>query len=84
MSDLYTEVNELVEGRLNKALRTGAMIHLPDMVEQLVESLADMIVWGAPLDEQGPLIEHSKLCLEQFLREKQAQRRTEDGHGTSG
>ena len=69
--DLHRAINDLVAKRLKKALQSGEMINLPDWISEIAESLADMIVQGAPDEEQERMIRHALKRLKFFVREKQ-------------
>jgi hypothetical protein len=55
---LHDDINELVEQRLRRALETGETVNVPDLALEMAESLADLVVCGAPLEEQPRLIAH--------------------------
>ena len=68
MSDLHTAINELVEQRLKQALRTGETINLSDWLDDFAASF-DMIVQGAPDEEQLELAEYAVERLRYFINE---------------
>jgi hypothetical protein len=72
MTALHVDINELVEQRLRRALETGEMVNVPDLVSEMTESLADLVVCGAPSDKQPRLIAHIVEQLGRFVTEKRA------------
>src|ERR1700704_133487 len=52
VSKLYEDVNNVVLAHLNQALETGKTINVPDWVSDVTEALADLVLHGAPTDEQ--------------------------------
>ena len=72
MADLCEAINQLVEDRLLRALKTGEIINVPDIASQMTESLADLIVCSAPSAEQRRLVAHRLTELNRFLLEKRA------------
>jgi hypothetical protein len=80
MSDLHTAINELVEQRLKQVLRTGETINLPDWVDDFAASFADMIVQGAPEEEQLELAEYAVERLRYFIAECRNEMAEEGGH----
>ena len=53
MPKLCEAINDLVEQRLHDAFETGHTINVPDLALEITESLADLIVCGAPPEEAG-------------------------------
>jgi heptaprenylglyceryl phosphate synthase len=70
MPTLSEAINELVEQRLRRALDSGETINMPDLASEITESLADLIVIGAPPEEQPGLIAHVVAQLGRFVAEK--------------
>jgi hypothetical protein len=70
MPDLYEAINDLVEQRLRDAFETGETINVPDLVSQITESLADVIVCSAPLEDQARLMAHVVAELGRLVEEK--------------
>jgi hypothetical protein len=67
---LYEDVNNIVIARLKNTLTTGEVINLPDWVSELAECLVDMIVCGAPAQEQAKLIAHAHQEITNFFLKK--------------
>jgi heptaprenylglyceryl phosphate synthase len=70
MPTLCEAINDLVEQCLRRALETGETINAPDLASEITESLADLIVTGAPPEEQPRLIDHVVSELDRFVTEK--------------
>ena len=70
MTALHDDINKLVEQRLRRALETGETVNVPDLASEMTESLADLVVCGAPLEEQPRLIAHIVEQLGRFVTEK--------------
>ena len=70
MDNLYEAINDLVEQRLRDAFETGETINVPDLVSEMTESLADVIVCSAPLEEQSLLMAHVVEELGRLVKEK--------------
>ena len=70
MTALHDDINELVEQRPRRALETGETVNVPDLASEMTESLADLVVCGAPLEEQPRLIAHIVEQLGRFVTEK--------------
>jgi len=70
MTGLCEQINNLVARRLRRALETGATVNVPDLASEITESLADLVVCGAPLEEQPRLIASIVEQLERFVIEK--------------
>jgi heptaprenylglyceryl phosphate synthase len=70
MPTLCEAINKLVEQRLRRALETGETINVPDLASEITESLADLIVTGAPPEEQPRLVDHVVSELDRFVTEK--------------
>ena len=70
MSGLCEAINNVVEKRLPRALKTGETINVPDLASEITESLADLIVCSAPPEEQPRLIAHVVAELGRFVEEK--------------
>ena len=70
MPELYEAMNAIVEQRLKEALRTDAVINLPDWVDDITAALADVIVNGAPSDEREQLIDYAIDRLRRHVAEK--------------
>jgi hypothetical protein len=68
MLNLCEAINGLVEQRLRRALETGETIN--DLASEIAESLADLIVTGAPPEEQPHLIAHVVDELARLVAEK--------------
>jgi cytochrome P450 len=68
MTALHDDINELVEQRLRQALETGETVNVPDLASEMTESLADLVVCGAPLEEQPRLIAYSSSNLAGSLK----------------
>jgi hypothetical protein len=79
MPSLSDAINDLVAQRLRRALETGETIHVPDLVSEITEGLADLIVSSAPPNEQPRLIDHAVFELDRFVTEK---RRAGVGRGS--
>ena len=50
MNALHDDINDLVEQRLRRALETGETVNVPDLASKMTESLADLVVCGAPAE----------------------------------
>ena len=70
MTALHDDINDLVEQRLRRALETGETVNVPDLASEMTESLADLVVCGAPPEEQQGLIAHIVEQLGRFVTEK--------------
>jgi hypothetical protein len=71
LSDLYEDINALVDARLKKSNAERAPVDLTDWVSQVTESLADMIVFGAPSQLQRTIMLYAIERLEHFVTENQ-------------
>jgi len=70
---LYEDVNNIVMARLRKAMETRESINVPDWVSDISRALADMILHGAPSDEQAVLIDRAHQELDRHIAEKRSQ-----------
>jgi hypothetical protein len=70
MPTLCEAINDLVEQCLQRAIETGEMINVPDLASEITESLADLIVTGAPPEEQPRLLDYVVSELDRFVTEK--------------
>jgi hypothetical protein len=70
MPKLCEGINDLVEERLREAFETGQIVNVPDLVSQITESLADVIVCSAPLEEQSRLMAYVVQELGRLVAEK--------------
>jgi len=71
VSDLYDEINKLVERRLKHVTEKGELVDTTEWVSQLAENLADMIVFGTPDELQAKMLIFAKERLEHFVLENQ-------------
>jgi len=55
---------------LRRLVRPGATVDVPDLASETTESLADLVVCAAPLEEQPRLIAHIVEQLGGFAMEK--------------
>jgi hypothetical protein len=71
MTDLHTEINELIETHLRRILEAGETIDVAALISQFAESFADLVVFSA-LDEERPkLVELALERIQFFIREKE-------------
>src|SRR4051794_21690052 len=70
MPNVCEAINGLVEERLRDAFETGHTINVPHLASEMTESLADLIVCGAPPEEQPRLIAHVVAELGRFRQGK--------------
>ena len=67
---LYAAINTLVEERLKQVRASGETVNLPEWASQMAESLADLILFGCPPEEQPKLIAWTFEQLAHFIRKK--------------
>jgi cytochrome P450 len=70
MAALHEAINNLIEQRLRRALETGETVNVPDLAAEMTESLADLVVCGAPPEEQPRLIAYIVGQLGRFVTDK--------------
>ena len=56
---LHCAINKIVEERANKALDAETVINLPDWLDQMVQSMADLILYAAPPEEHGRMLAYA-------------------------
>jgi hypothetical protein len=71
MANLHSEINELIEKRLRRALETGVPVDVTEWISEFAESLADLVVFGAMNDDRERLIDHALNRLQYFIRQKE-------------
>jgi hypothetical protein len=76
---LHCAINKIVERRAQEAFDTGAVINLPEWIEQMVESIADLILVAAPAEEHRNMLVHAVTCLEKIVTTQSGQE-TETTH----
>ena len=65
---LRDDINELVVRRMSNALLTGQKVNAPNYVDELVQSLADIIL-QQDKGERAQLVAHAKTKLEEYVSE---------------
>jgi chemotaxis regulatin CheY-phosphate phosphatase CheZ len=69
VKELHESINELVVQLVTTSIITGKKINVPDVVSEMMQSLADMIL-EQPVEEQRKLVEHARDRLDYWLRRK--------------
>ena len=70
MSDcLHCDINRTVEEHLAR-IKPGETIDVSELAAKMAESLADLILHSAPVEERPKLIAHTLASFGQFLLEK--------------
>jgi hypothetical protein len=68
--NLYTAINNVVEQRLAEALATDMTINLPDWVNDVVNSLADMIALAEPGEQEDGIVDFAIERLRELVPQK--------------
>jgi hypothetical protein len=66
-NSLHRAINKLVEQRAQKALDNDDPINLPDWLDQMVQSMADLILYAAPPEEHGRMLSYAVSRLQEIV-----------------
>ena len=67
MTNLYEEIDRLLENRLNHANANGDKVDPSVWVAEVAENLADIIVFGAPENLRPQMLRYAIKCLKTFV-----------------
>ena len=64
---LHGAINKIVEQRAQTALENADPINLPDWLDQMVQSMADLILYAAPPEEHGRMLSYAVSRLHEIV-----------------
>jgi hypothetical protein len=64
---LHCAVNKIIEQRAKRALDADAVINLPDWIDDMMLSVAELILYGAPPEERKNMLAHAIARLEETV-----------------
>jgi hypothetical protein len=64
---LHCAINKIVEERANKALETDEVINLPEWLDDMVLSVADLILYAAPPEEHKNMLAYAVSRLDEIV-----------------